>query len=349
MKNAKLLTGWVASAAGLGLAAAFLSGCACCNPSSKAAPSEPLPSGFLYRTNYHGWADSIWVSNGKVEAIIVPAVGRVMQFRFAGEEDGPFWEDPDLAGLAPAEPDEQQGREWRNTGGDRVWPSPQTGWRAVMATNWPPPAAFDGSSVEAQIDGWVVTLVYPNDPEFGVKVTRRIELVAGAPSMEVLTHYEKIDRDTLDLGIWVLTQLKEPLSLHARLPVLSDFPQGFQPMSGRLPPSQVFEIRDRLLALGRDPENSHRIGLEVGSVLWMDDTTVLKIDSPRLPYRNYPENGVSTIVSTEADPQAFVQVEMLSPVKQVRKGDLLKQRSTYTLLRRSELDRQLEATRLLRP
>ena len=45
------------------------------------------PVGFLVRTNYHGWADSILVSNGRVEAVIVPAVGRVMQFRFAGEED----------------------------------------------------------------------------------------------------------------------------------------------------------------------------------------------------------------------------------------------------------------------
>ena len=349
MKNAKLLMGWVASAAGLGLAAAFLSGCACCSPASGETPSEPSRSGFLYRTNYHGWADSIWVSNGKVEAIIVPAVGRVMQFRFAGEEDGPFWENADLAGLAPDEDNEEQSREWRNYGGDRVWPSPQTDWRAIMSTNWPPPAAFDGLPVEAQIDGWVVTLVYPNDPYFGVKVTRRIELVPGAPAMEILTHYEKIDRNTMDMGIWVLTQLKEPLALHARLPILSNFPQGFQPMSGRLPPSQVFGIRDRLLSLGRDPENSHRLGLEVGAILWMDDTTVLKIDSPRLPYRNYPENGVSTIVSTEADPEAFVQVDMLSPVKQVRKGDVLNQRSTYTLMRRSELDPGLEASRLLRP
>ena len=76
---------------------------------------------------------------------------------------------------------------------------------------------------------------------------------------------------------------------------------------------------------------------------------VLRIDSPRLPYRNYPENGVSTIVSTEADPQAFVQVAMLSPVAQVRLGDVLRQRSTYTLSRRSELDPKLEAARLLRP
>jgi hypothetical protein len=349
MKNANLLMGWAASVAGLGMATVYLSGCACCSPSSQATPGEPMPSGFLYRTNYHGWADAIWMGNGHVEAIIVPAVGRVMQFRWAGAEDGPFWENPDLAGEPGEDPGGAEAAQWRNYGGDRVWPSPQLEWMSVMETNWPPPVGFDGSAVEAHIDGWVVTLVYPTDADFGIRATRRIELVPGAPAMEILTEYEKMDRKTMDLGVWVLTQLKEPLSLHARLPELSNFPQGFQPMSGRLPPSQVFEIRDRLLTLGRDPENSHRLGLEVGSVVWMDDTTVLKIESPRLPYRNYPEKGVSAIVSTQADPQGYVEIEMLGPVRQVRRGDVLRQRSTYTLMRRSELDAKLEAARFLRP
>src|ERR1044071_7118728 len=57
------------------------------------------PVGFLVRTNYHGWANSILLSNGRVEAVIVPAIGRVMQFRFAGEEDGPFWENRALDGI----------------------------------------------------------------------------------------------------------------------------------------------------------------------------------------------------------------------------------------------------------
>lgn len=349
MKNAKLLMGWAVGVAVGGFATVFLSGCACCTRSPQTAPSEPPRAGFLYRTNYHGWADSIWVSNGRVEAIVVPAIGRVMQFRLAGEETGPFWENADLAGVPAPSADGGEAQDWRNYGGDRVWPSPQLNWRSVMATNWPPPVGFDGSAVEAQTDGWVVTLESPTDPAFGVKVTRRIELAADAPSMEIVTKYEKMDRNTLDLGIWVMTQLKEPVSLNARLPMLSAFPQGFQPMSGRLPPSQMFEIRDRLLTLERDPENSHRIGLEVGSLVWMDDTTILQIDSPRLPYRNYPEKGISAIASTQADPQKYVQLDMLSPVRQVRQGDILTQRSTYTLLRRSELDPKLEAARLLRP
>ncbi|PYX54211.1 MAG: hypothetical protein DMG73_19425, partial [Acidobacteria bacterium] len=31
---------------------------------------------------YHGWPNSLILSNGKVEVVVVPAIGRVMQFRF---------------------------------------------------------------------------------------------------------------------------------------------------------------------------------------------------------------------------------------------------------------------------
>src|SRR5881296_1847534 len=68
--------------------------------SQSAIPSSE-PTGFLVRTNYHGWENSILVSNGRIEAVIVPAIGRVLQFRLAGEKDGPFWENPALFGKAP--------------------------------------------------------------------------------------------------------------------------------------------------------------------------------------------------------------------------------------------------------
>jgi hypothetical protein len=49
-------------------------------------------------TNYHGWTNAIILANGRVEAVIVPAAGRVMQFRFAGASNGPFWENSKLFG-----------------------------------------------------------------------------------------------------------------------------------------------------------------------------------------------------------------------------------------------------------
>src|SRR5712691_2985388 len=47
--------------------------------------------------NYHGWADSLLLNNGQVEAVVVPAIGRVMQFHFVGEDDI-LWENEKLQG-----------------------------------------------------------------------------------------------------------------------------------------------------------------------------------------------------------------------------------------------------------
>src|SRR5690242_6363420 len=63
--------------------------------------------------NYRGWADSYLLSNGTVEAAVVPAVGRVMQFHFVGKGDV-FWENDALKGKSA----DASGKEWSNFGGD---------------------------------------------------------------------------------------------------------------------------------------------------------------------------------------------------------------------------------------
>src|ERR1041384_218159 len=109
-----------------------------CAVQGSGPPGALGPVGFLVHTNYHGWTNSILVSNGRVEAVIVPAIGRVMQFRFAGEEDGPFWENSAMTGKAP----DPAATEWGNFGGDKTWPAPQSDWPKTTPRAWPPPVAF---------------------------------------------------------------------------------------------------------------------------------------------------------------------------------------------------------------
>ena len=82
----------------------------------------------ITRTNYHGWPDSYIISNGKVAAAIVPAIGRVMQFGYLGE-DGVFWENLPLSGaIADAQLMVWASKDWVNFGGDKTWPSPEADW-----------------------------------------------------------------------------------------------------------------------------------------------------------------------------------------------------------------------------
>src|SRR2546421_6348085 len=98
------------------------------------------------RADYHGWPAAFIISNGQAAAVIVPAVGRVMQFHFLGE-DGPFWEDHALDGKLP----DPKATNWNNFGGDKTWPAPQADWPTIALRGWPPPPAFDAMPVTASI------------------------------------------------------------------------------------------------------------------------------------------------------------------------------------------------------
>src|SRR5437899_837082 len=90
----------------------------------------------VLKTNYHGWSNAIVISNGKAEVIVVPEIGRIMQFRLAGDMDGPFFENPALFGQRG----DPGAKEWLNFGGDKTWPSPQSEWPKIAPRGWPPPS-----------------------------------------------------------------------------------------------------------------------------------------------------------------------------------------------------------------
>jgi hypothetical protein len=117
-----------------------------------------------------------------VEVLIVPAVGRVMQFRFVGEEDGQFWENRAMDGKKP----DSKATEWGNFGGDKTWPAPQEDWPKVTKRGWPPPPAFDSMPVKAEAFGAGVTLVSPIDPNYGIRTKRLVMLDPNKPDMIIM-------------------------------------------------------------------------------------------------------------------------------------------------------------------
>jgi len=310
-------------------------------PAASAANRAFAPVGFLVRTNYHRWANSLLLSNGRVEAVIVPAIGRVMQFRFAGEEDGPFWENRTLDGMKP----EPGSAEWGNFGGDKSWPAPQSDWPKITPRAWPPPVAFDALPVEAKVDGFVVRLIAPVDPHYGIRASREIKLDLERPVMTITTTYEKLTGQPLNVAVWVITQLKDPLAACASLPDFERFREGYYRQSDDLPANLTVE--NGLLSLARDPKASHKIGTDAGSLFWVGKDSVLRIDSPREILGEYPDEGCSAEIYTNPDPLAYIELEMLGPLNKMIAGDRITRTSTYTLLRRTEVDPELEVRRLL--
>jgi len=288
---------------------------------------------------YHGWTDSYRISNGRVEAVVVPAIGRVMQFRYVGKQDI-FWENAALAGKSP----QPNSKEWANFGGDKAWPSPQTGWPRMIGREWPPPAGFDAVAYEARPVRAGIELVSPVDASYGIRVRRRIELDLTAPRMEIVTSYEKVAGAAVRVGVGVITQLRDPQRAFMVLSKTSRFPHGYVLL--QFSPPEDVRVQNGLVSLKRGKNANSQIGSDADTLLWMDERHVLRIDSPRVPGADYADQGTNSTIFTSADPQAYVELETLGPLTLMKPGDRIERKNTYTLLERTEKDAEAEARKV---
>jgi hypothetical protein len=290
-------------------------------------------------TNYHGWTNSIVLSNATVQALVVPAVGRIMQFRFHHQPDGPFWENTGLWGKAPA------ANSWDTAGsfgGDKVWPAPQSVW------NWPPPRAFDSLSFTGAVtETGVVTLAGPVDASFGMRVLRQISLHPVEPILRVASAFEKVAGNPRQVSVWVVTQLKDPERVFMPIPAGTLFTNGYTRL-GTVPRDLV--ITNNLVSLARDPGTGTKIGNDASALLWIGPENALLIESPRVPglaKAAYPDGGSSAEVYTNPNPTAYVELEFLGPLERLAVGEMAERVSVYTLLPRAQASAQAEAARIL--
>lgn len=305
---------------------------------SSAAPAGRVA---ITRTNYHGWPGSIRLSNGRAEVMIVPAIGRVMQFTFAGDTDGPFWENRRLHGQTP----DPTSSEWNNFGGDKTWPAPQADWPNITPRAWPPPVAFDAMPVEATIQDGAVVLTSPVDPHYGIRTRRRVELDPAQPVMTIRTAYEKVQGEPCKVAVWTITQLDDPVAVFAPVPDQSLFANGYNEQSKDRP--QGLKVERGLLSCARSRSLSTKIGTDADTLLWVGETVMVKIESPRLPGAEYPDQGSSAEIYTNPDPLDYVELELLGPLRTLKVGDQLEHLARYTLLRRGDAGAEAEARSIL--
>lgn len=290
---------------------------------------------------YQGWDRALSLRNALVEAVVVPSIGRIQQFRFLGEP-GAFWENDALRGQAP-DPDSS---EWGNFGGDKTWPAPQADWPKITPRAWPPPIAFDSLPLEVFVRGDVLILRSPVDPHYGIRTERDIRLDHHRPVMTVTTTYEKVTGEPVRVGVWIITQMPDPVAVFAPVPKPSLFADGYNRQSGdRLPAG--LRIEDGLLSLTRDRQHATKIGLDTDRLLWVGREHMVLIESPRVPGTEYPDQQSSAEIYTNPDPLTYVELEMLGPLATLRPGDRLSQTNTYTLVHRTHPDPVADARHVL--
>lgn len=168
--------------------------------------SNPHPT-TVEKIDFHGWHDSYRISNGIVDVVVVPSIGRIMQYCFTGHpETSPLWINPAEEGKAPD-------GAWRNYGGDKIWPAPQGDWGKYMHQdrNWPPDPAIDpGDFTLTRVkDG--VRLTGTPSRAFGISIDRQIALSPGGTQLRITDTFIRPKTampNDLPIALWEVTQTR---------------------------------------------------------------------------------------------------------------------------------------------
>ena len=341
---------------GLILLAVGLAACAARSPAAQSpavrspAPVSP-PAVTISKGSFHGW-EALFLRNRAAEVTVVPAIGRLMQIALRdGEGDGtrgPLWSHP---GIGPDLGGDENG--WINLGGDKAWPAPQSRWEAIVGKGWPPPKTFDASPFEAKIIGGTggagdrVEILSAVDPAYGVRVRRTIALDPAAPSVTIETCYEKMAGEPIRVGVWTITQLASPERLFMRLPARSAFPGGH---ALRLPDRpKDLRVEGRLLSLTREPAAKTMLVSDGDALLWVGGAAHLLIETvagPHDPPGEWPDGAHAQIYTSSDEALPYVELELFSPLRDLRIGERASLRVRYTLGARASADPTAEAKRV---
>ncbi|HTL59620.1 MAG TPA: hypothetical protein VL361_28375 [Candidatus Limnocylindrales bacterium] len=312
-------------------------------PVSKFYRAKVNPPNLAVVTNYNGWTNAVLLNNGLVEALVIPNAGRVLQFRFAGNTNGPFWENRSLYGRTTSS------TIWNTEGafgGDKAWPSPQSDW------GWPPPVGFDGSVEQVGITNGIATLTTPVDGTYKIQTTRVVELGFDEPVMRITTTFHRTaatTRTNNPVGIWVITQFQDPVRCYAPVPAPSVFPTGYHQLGTGLPTQ--FQNTNGLISFARDPVNAHKLGFDANALAWVGTNLSIRVDAPRvagLPLSSYPDGGCNTEIYTNPGTNAmYVEFESLGPLSKLPVGGQMQFVTKYNLFNRTESTPEAEARKIL--
>jgi hypothetical protein len=287
-------------------------------------------------TKYYGW-EAWLLSDGKTEAIVVPAIGRVMSFRRVGGDEW-LWSTKAL-GIQAAD-----WGGWRNWGGDKTWLSPQGQWDKLGSkVNWPPAPEWNDRPYESEVlSGGHLKITSAVNQASGTRIIREFWHDADGTFI-IKQSVEKLRGAPLDFGIWSITQVdagKLDAVFVPRNPQ-SDYDEGYIWMStadkaGRL---SAKAMSSTLLKVLPKVDGSYKIGADStrASLAAMRGDELFVVASAR-PEGTYPDGmegktGTPVQLYGQGDAKMnYVELELLSPLRRFVPGS----RWTHTVKWRIE-------------
>jgi len=269
--------------------------------------------------NYKGWPGSMRISNGRVDLVVVPQIGRVMRYGFV---DGPnlLWENQAFLGKS------RPGNQWVNYGGDKIWPAPQSVW------NWPPDADLDGSAYKAEAIRNGVRLTSPLSRKMKLQFTREITLDPLTTQVNFRNRMENRGERRL-LGLWQVTQIDDPTSITMGTAISSTQPKGWYGFGNERMNPAFHEQRGQSLVIRRDPQNSRKFGARSssGEITATKGSILFRTHARVVPGVEYPDRGSAQQVYTNADPDRYAEMEHAGPLSRMDRFESVFQNVVWSL------------------
>ncbi|MDR0993663.1 MAG: hypothetical protein LBN38_03730 [Verrucomicrobiota bacterium] len=288
--------------------------------------AAPPPVSPIRPEGYLGWQEAYRLNNGQAEAVLVPAIGRLVHF---APLDGasPFRLESSLHGQMP--PD---GDPFFNIGGDWLWPVSQARWASFSENgrDWPPPDIL--ADLPWTCSAWTDALGAKCallSREYGaplhINVTRLFRLEPASTHLVIRQRIERLATSDIPVVLWNISQLAQ--TEHVVLPVDLDsrFEGGLKVLMGEPPDAES------LLSCGDAKVYRIRPGAETklgsdSSRSWIaaarETQLIFETASCTGAIGEYPDGGcVVELYSNEG--LGYSEIETLSPEVNLPPGTVL--------------------------
>lgn len=300
--------------------------------------STQEPSVTIRHEPYLGWADAYRVSNGPVTVSVVPAAGgRVLEFSLDGRQA--LWVNPALRGkLFPVPSRPTTWENWRNYGGYKLWPAPQSLWPKSVGEG-PDPFLDGGAASVELLPRRGLRLTGAPSLDMGLLFIRELELDAKTGVLTVQQRLRNIGPKPVDWSIWDVTQIPAPAWVFFPANPNSPHPNGILPLGG----GQNQWTNQGGLILTEYKGVSGKIGAD-SPAGWMagviGDLAYIKRFPPRRADASYPDKGSTVEVYTSDKSLSYIEMEVLGPIVHLEPGEETVYPETWSLARLTQPIRQ---------
>ncbi|HAL92054.1 MAG TPA: hypothetical protein DCM68_03410 [Verrucomicrobia bacterium] len=291
----------------------------CCTASAPPPVAPILPSGFL------GWTNAYRLQNDRAEAVLVPAIGRLVHFA-PPQGASPFRLESSLQGQVPAE-----GERFFNIGGDWFWPVSQARWASFSddGKDWPPPAPLADRpwtcSAWTDADGaQCARFTRAYGPPLNLEASRLFRLASGSAALEVHQRIERTAPSDIPVVLWNISQIAQAEQIVLPVEKTSKFRGGLKALMGRKPGRRQLANCGEAATYRVSPGAETKLGSDSprGWIAAVRGAEVILESVTNTAVGDYPDGGCVVEVYSNHG-LGYSEIETLSPELLLAPGTVL--------------------------